>query len=208
MGESIPEADCMGRRRDEEPQPSDRSLLQRYRHGQEDAATQLYRRYADRLRALAVSQCSGALAQRVDADDIVQSVFRTFFRRITHGGYDVPAGGELWKLFLVIALNKIRSLATFHRAAKRDVRRAAGGFERELDGLAHSNQSALDVLRLIIDEILNSVPAVQRQIIELRIEEYEVSEIAQRTGRSKRTVERVLQQFRRRLQRELDIEGE
>jgi RNA polymerase sigma-70 factor (ECF subfamily) len=106
------------------------------------------------------------LAQRVDPDDIVQSVFRTFFRRIAHGGYDVPAGGELWRLFLVIALNKIRSLATFHRAAKRDVRLAEGGdaFDRALDTLAQPDQSALDVLRLIIDEILNSLPAVQRQM--------------------------------------------
>src|SRR5438067_13394663 len=89
--------------------PSERSLLRRYRGGSEDAATQLYRRYAHRLRALARAKCSAQLARRVDADDIVQSVFRTFFHAASRGCYDVPAGDDLWNLLLVIALNKIRA---------------------------------------------------------------------------------------------------
>jgi DNA-directed RNA polymerase specialized sigma24 family protein len=40
---------------------------------------------------------------------------------------------------------------------------------------------------------------VNRQIITQRIEGYEVSEIAANVNRSKRTVERVLQDFRTRL---------
>jgi RNA polymerase sigma-70 factor (ECF subfamily) len=180
---------------------SDRSLLRRLRVGQEDAATQLYLRYAHRLRALAAARCSPDLAARVDPEDIVQSVFRTFFRRAARGDYDVPAGEELWKLFLVIALNKIRAVGAHHRAAKRDVRLSAGSdaLEQAVHGAATQNETALSVLRLVIDEVLESLPPVQRQIIELRIEEYDVAEIAQKTQRSKRTVERVLQQFRTRL---------
>src|SRR6516225_2129441 len=106
---------------------SDRSLLRRFRAGQEDAATQLYLRYAGRLLALAQAQCAPDLAPRVDPEDIVQSVFRTFFRRAAQGHYEVPEGEELWKLFLVIGLNKIRATATFHRAAKRDVGVTASG---------------------------------------------------------------------------------
>jgi hypothetical protein len=34
----------------------------------------------------------------VDAVDLVQSIFRTFFRRVRRGCYDVPDGEELWKL--------------------------------------------------------------------------------------------------------------
>src|SRR6185369_9460641 len=89
---------------------SDHSLLRRLREGSEDAATQLYRRYACRLDALTRANTARDLAPRVDSEDIVQSVFRTFFRRVTAGGYDVPDGEELWKLFLVIGLNKIRAV--------------------------------------------------------------------------------------------------
>src|SRR5205823_9703271 len=110
--------------------PSDRSLLRRLRSGSEDAATQLYRRYAHRLRALARANTSTQLARRVDAEDIVQSVFRIFFTAASQGLYDVPAGEDLWKLLLVIALNKIRAEGVFHQAAKRDVRATA-----ELDRL-------------------------------------------------------------------------
>jgi RNA polymerase sigma-70 factor (ECF subfamily) len=99
--------------------------LLRLRLGNQDAALQLYLRYAHRLRALAKAQCSAELARRIDTEDIVQSVFGSFFRRAGQGYYDVPAGDELWKLLLVIALNKIRAQSAFHRAAKRDVRRTA-----------------------------------------------------------------------------------
>src|SRR5207248_2352055 len=97
---------------------SDRSLLRRFRGGSEDAATQLYLRYANRLMALARANRSTDLAARLDAEDIVQSVFRSFFQAARQGQYEVPEGEELWKILLVIALNKIRNQKAFHRAAK------------------------------------------------------------------------------------------
>src|SRR5262245_27558089 len=120
------------------PETSDASLLRRLRRGEEAAATQLYLRYADRLRAIAAAQASPDLKQRVDPEDSVQSVFRTFFRRVSLGQYDVPPGEELWKLFLVIGLNKVRAAGAFHRAAKRDVRHTSGGgaFDRAAAGEA------------------------------------------------------------------------
>src|SRR6516162_9956633 len=87
---------------------SDHSLLRRIRLGQGDAATALYLRYAKRLRSFARSTCSPGLAHRVEAEDIVQSVFLSFFRKAAVGLYDVPPGEELWRLLLVITLNKIR----------------------------------------------------------------------------------------------------
>ena len=180
---------------------SDRSLLRRVRSGQPDAATELYLRYAERLSALAAGQCGPDLAARVDPEDIVQSVFRTFFRRVARGQYDVPEGEELWKLFLVIALHKIRSTASFHRAAKRDVRVTTTGLTEALAGgqLAAPDESARATLGLVIDELLAGLPQSMRAIVELRIEGHEVEEIARRTQRSRRSVERALQEFRTRL---------
>jgi RNA polymerase sigma-70 factor (ECF subfamily) len=181
--------------------PSDRSLLRRFRGGEADAATELYLRYAERLRALAAGQCAADLSPRVDADDIVQSVFRTFFRRAGQGQYDVPDGEDLWKLFLVIALHKIRSTATYHRAAKRDVRVTVTGLPDAAAGqpLAAPDETALATLRLVIDELLDALPPSMRAIVELRVEGHEVDEIARRTQRSRRSVERALQEFRTRL---------
>jgi RNA polymerase sigma-70 factor (ECF subfamily) len=181
--------------------PSDRSLLRRLRGGQLDAATALYVRYAERLHELTRKRRAADLATRVDPEDIVQSVFRTFFRRAAQGFYDVPEGEDLWKLFLVITLNKIRATGAHHRAAKRDVRATATGaaFEQALATRCVHDEAPLTTLRLVIDELLTSLPESQRTIIELRIEGYEVAEIAARTKRAKRSVERILQNVRQRL---------
>ena len=160
----------------------------------------IYLRYAQRLQLLAHSQAGRALAVRLDADDIVQSVFRTFFRRAAQGHYDIPDGEELWKLFLVLALNKIRGLAVYHRAAKRDVRQTT-----ELDRIVeHTNaelpdDTAYEILRLTIDDILNGLPEPQRSMVVMRIEGNDIQQIATATERSKRSVERALQTFRQRL---------
>ncbi|HEY1377013.1 MAG TPA: sigma-70 family RNA polymerase sigma factor, partial [Gemmataceae bacterium] len=59
-------------------------------------------------------------------------------------------------------------------------------------------------LRLVVRDTLERLPPAERQMLELRMEGYEVSEIADRVGRSKRTVERLLQQARTRLKSLLD----
>src|SRR5919201_6040829 len=169
------------------PAASDASLLRRFRGGENAAATELYLRYADRLRALAAAQTSPDLRRRVDPEDIVQSVFRTFVRRAAAGQYDVPAGYELWKLFLVIGLNKIRAVAAYHKAAKRDVRQTAGGaaFDKAVDQTAAADEEALNNLRLTVEELLAPLPATHRAIIDLRVAGHEVADIARQTGRSK-----------------------
>ena len=189
--------------------PSDHSLLRRLRRGQDDGPTLLYRRYAGRLHALAAAQRAPCLAARFDPEDIVQSVFRTFFRRAAQGDYDVPEGEEIWKLLLVIALNKIRAVGAFHRAARRDVRATAAGpaYEQAIGAEPGRDETALAVLRLVIDEALEGLPPGHRPIVELRVEGYEVAEIAARVRRSKRTVERILQEFRARLGAAIRAEG-
>ncbi len=187
----------------EPPAPGDdQSLLQRYRRGDDDAATELYMRYAHRLQALTHAQTSNDLKQRVDNEDLVQSIFRTFFRRVARGQYDVPDGEELWKLLLVIGLNKIRSTAVHHRAHKRDVGRTATGpaaLEAQQTQSHQFDETGLVTLELTIEELLSQLPPQYREIVNYRIAGYDVSEIADMTKRSKRTVERILQAFRHQL---------
>jgi RNA polymerase sigma-70 factor (ECF subfamily) len=188
------------------PEPSDHSLLVRLREGQEDAATRLYLRYAKRLQALVRARSSPQLARRVEPEDIVQSVFRRFFRRVLQGNYDVPPGEELWGLLLVIALNKIRTEETFHRAAKRDMRLCSQ--TGNPDRLLAPGEEARVILQLTIQEALGQLPEQSRVLVEMRIHGYEVAEIAQQSGRSKRTVERILQEARSRLRLSLaDVEN-
>jgi RNA polymerase sigma-70 factor (ECF subfamily) len=183
---------------------TDRSLIRRLQGGDNDAATQVYVRYAKRIELLAQKRCAPELRARFDAEDVVQSVFRTFFRRAERGEYVVPDGNELWKLLLVIAMNKIRANSVHHRAAKRDIRHTLSGeiVERSVGG----DEAGLAVLRMVVEQALENLPASYRQIVELRIEGYEVAEIARRAGRAKRSVERLLQEFRKALRAQLEGE--
>ena len=166
-------------------EPSDGSLLRRLRKGEQDAATRLYLRYAKRLHGLATAQTGQDLKSRVDAEDIVQSVFRTFFRRAQEGHYEVPDGEEIWKLFLVIGLHQ-------------------PGEGQEPDRVA--DQMAETTLRMVIDEILLNLNDSQKEIVTMRMEGAQVDEIAQATKRSHRTVERTLQKFRELLQKQIQEE--
>jgi RNA polymerase sigma-70 factor, ECF subfamily len=185
---------------------SDRSLLRRLRGGCQDAATALYIRYAHRLRALVKAQCSTALARRVEPDDIVQSVFHRFFKRVCQGHYDVPDSEELWGLFLVMALNKIRSEETYHRADKRNLHLTQSIPEDLPDTARPRDAASYAVLSGTLAEVLDGLPRQQRDMVELRIQGHGIDEIARQTGRSKRTVERNLQEIRRQLRVALDAE--
>jgi RNA polymerase sigma-70 factor (ECF subfamily) len=191
---------------DENPSPSprysDASLLVRFQSGEDDAATALYSRYAERLVDLANRSAGDDLSARVDAEDIVQSVFRTFFRRVSDGHYLIPEGEELWKLLLVIALNKVRQIAEHHRRIKRDV----GHTQHIGDHDLGAPTDASEVLRLTIEDILETLPRAHQEVIHYRIDGYEISESASRVSLSRRSVERILQSFRSRLHAQLEIE--
>ncbi len=182
-------------------QPSDHSLLWRSRAGDQDAATQLYLRYAERLICLVRRQCSADLARWAGVEDIVQSVFISFFRRVAQGYYDVPDGEELWKLLLVIALHKIRGKATYYSAAKRNAHRTIDGeaAQRRLDSQVNAKETRHADLELALNDALERLPLQSRVMVKLRIEGCQVAEISRKTGRSRRSVERILQETRLRL---------
>ena len=176
---------------------TDASLLREIRSGDQDAAAELVGRYVGQLQRLADRQLGRELQGRTDADDITQSIFRTLFRRVSEGQYAVPAGDTIWQLLVTIALNKIRSLGNHHRAAKRDIRRSTQVTD-EVHALA-PDDVALHELELTIGELMRDLNDSQRTMIEHRLQGCDVQEIANRTQRSKRTVERTLQGFRQRL---------
>ena len=169
-------------------------LLSQLQGGDQSAGDQLYHRYAWRLRQLSQGKLSKLLRSRLDADDIVQSVFRRFFATAGESIYDCSRDEDLWNVLLVITLNRLRTEEVFQRAGKRDVRRNVNmeGLN-ELTSFSHSS-FASSYLRAGVEEALEKLPEHFGQVIKLRLEGLEVAEIAQRVERSKRTVERILQE--------------
>src|SRR4051812_45025103 len=89
-------------------------LVQRFRRGDEEAAALLFRRYALRLTRVAEQHLGRKLAGRLDGEDVVQSVFRTFFRRSAAGEFSIDGSGQLWRLLVQITLCKARAKARYH----------------------------------------------------------------------------------------------
>ena len=82
-----------------------------------------------------------------------------------------------------------------YRRQKRSVAKTVHS-DSEIGDEAGGDDIAYQVLRMVIDELIESLPESHQRIIRLQIEGWDVSSIASETQRSKRTVERVLQQFR------------
>lgn len=180
---------------------SDKMLLGALSQGSPDAANVLYLRYAQQLRALVAANCSPMLAKREDVEDIVQSIFGSFFRAASKEMYDVPAGDHLWKLFVVIALNKVRAKGNYHRRYKRDARRLVDGGWLDVAGdyVASNDETSRNLLTLAIDDVMGHLSLEHQQAIQFRIEGFNVAEIAAKLECSKRTTERLLQEARSRI---------
>ncbi|MBL8854069.1 MAG: sigma-70 family RNA polymerase sigma factor [Planctomycetaceae bacterium] len=176
---------------------SDGSLMADYSQGNRDAAAELFNRYSVRLQSIARSRLSRYLSSRVDPEDIVQSAFKSFFRRAVAGGYVAPESNDLFNLLIVITMRKVNAHADRNLAAMRDIRR-----ETAVESLTESAEGEPETLRdllLTIEDVCCELTPTQRDIINLRLEGYTIAEIGVKAARSKRTVERELQNFRQRL---------
>src|SRR5262245_5162382 len=176
-----PELEVAGNEdRGSDDEASDSQLLWRFRGGCQEAAREIYLRYAHRVRALVRIKCASGLANHVDAEDIVQSVFASFFRSAGRGRYEIRDGESLWKLLLVISLNKVRAEGVFHLAAKRDSRLtfALHRLPPSTRLKGETQGTAGGFFRILVEEALECLPPQHRCVVEKRIEGHEVAEIA------------------------------
>lgn len=170
-------------------------LLRRCRSGDNAAAEAIYQRYAERLLALARSRLSPKLARRVDADDVVQSTYRSFFVRAREGQFTVDEDGDLWRLLATITLHKLGRQAKRHRAARRSLDREAPDADGVLLAeLAAREPSPADVVAAAeeLHWLMSQLDSTHRQAVQLRLQGLTIGEVAAAIGRSERTVRRWL----------------
>jgi RNA polymerase sigma factor (sigma-70 family) len=183
-------------------------LLARYADGESAIAGEIFERYVRRLVALADARIAPALRRRVDAEDVVQSAYRSFFVHAREGDYALTRPGDLWRLLAAITLHKLRDQAGRHRAARRDYRReqAAGddGDSSRIAALPASPHATPAEIAAAVDELEQIVGGLGdgvRDAVSLRIAGRTVDEIAQTLGRSPRTIRRYLDEARHQLAR-------
>jgi RNA polymerase sigma-70 factor, ECF subfamily len=188
--------------------PEEQALIDLWRQGDQDAARQIVERYLDRLLHLARGRISQRLAGRVDAEDIVQSVFRTFFVRLKDGRFVFADQDDLSKLLMRITLHKTLRQVAFHKAAKRDphMETERGEHHREqLLSLLDREPSPEATVAFLdhLEHFLSQLEPLERQILELRIQGYSNDDIVQRLDlRYDRKIRRALERVRAVAERE------
>ena len=175
--------------------PEDESLqtfFKKLSAGDSAAEKDLFEEYAARLARLAANNIQANLLKRFDEEDVVQSAFRTFFRRNQEGEFKFENSRQLWQLLSKITLFKTRSYARHHKAAKRSTDNDGLNEVIELiqqkgpDG--ESVSMVLEELELVLDDL----PAKASEITWLRLAGHSKKEIGQLTNRSRQTVHTTL----------------
>lgn len=167
-------------------------LMAQFQSGDASAAAEIYRRYAPRLMRIADRLIGSRIGQRADADDALQSAFRTFFVRVLNGQFGVSQAGQLWRLLSTIVQHKVQRLVERHTAARRDVGR------EELAPLSGAVASTDDVPEsaLLLDEevqsLLKRLPTRDGEMLCLALAGVPYSEIAAEIACSVHTVRRVM----------------
>src|SRR6187397_2566869 len=87
-------------------QDSFQDLLSQLREGDETAACKIFRKYTDQLVRKARTRLDPMMRKKVDAEDIVQSVYRSFFVRYREGEFQLENWESLWCLLLTITFRK------------------------------------------------------------------------------------------------------
>jgi len=183
-----------------------RDLLRRWESGDEAAADMLYRRYAQRLCALADAKIGARLRRREGPEDAVQSAFRTFFRRAADGQFRVDHSGAIWNLLVMITLNKIRRKAEYHHAQKRDIAAEVSLNNPAVSPLVVAHDPTPEEAALLhdcLECLLADLKPPEPQIVRLCLQGYSTSEIADRVGSTRWTVRRVLDRVGHLFQRKL-----
>ena len=176
-------------------------LVERWRAGDQDAARLLFDRYVDRLAAVARQRIGQRLGTRVDPDDVVQSVFRTFFGRLRDGQFSIADQDDLCKLLMRITVHKTLRQAEYQFAARRnpahETPQGDPSHEPLMDLL--SREPSPETTVAFVDELehfLKELRPEERQILEMRFQGHDNEEVAAQLGVSDRKVRRVIERVR------------
>ncbi len=178
-------------------------LIRQLREGDPKGADELFAQYARRLTRVAEQHLTRKLAGRIDGEDVVQSVFRTFFRRSAEGEFRIDGSAQLWRMLVKITLLKARAKARHHTAEKREVGAEASSGELEWLAEAATREPGPLEAALLVDEIeilLRGLPPLYSHVLDLRLQGHGPSEIASTLSISRQTVHRALSLLRQRLE--------
>jgi len=183
-------------------------LMTRLKAGDDAAATEIFNRFARRLVGLARSRLDDRMRQKVDPEDVMQSAFKSFFRVQGDGKLEMANWDSMWAILTVITLRKCGHRVEYFHAARRDVSREVTPRRNSDDSVPSFQAIARDptpsdaaMLEETVEQLLHGLEPREQEVVTLCLQGHTAAEISERVGRTERTVHRILERIRKRLDR-------
>ncbi len=189
------------------------------RRGDDAAAREFWSRYGPLMRAVADQHLSPGLRRRVEPEDVVQSVCRTFFRRAAAGEFQLADSQALWRLLCAITVTKVREQARFHGRAKRGVKREVpldrpvtntgdsdAGSSHFAPASKHASPAEAAAFADQFRSIIEALDEEERQVVCLKLDDFTNDQVAEKIGCSERTVRRLMKEVQGKLAKVLDAQ--
>ncbi|MDX1926789.1 MAG: sigma-70 family RNA polymerase sigma factor [Pirellulaceae bacterium] len=159
-------------------------------------ASEVFQRYSMRLLRLANDRLGKDVRGKISPEDVVQSAFKSFFRRLKDFRFDRDGTDTIWGLLSIITIRKCRKWDAFYRCDKRAVQRERPS-DSSLTGQGkHTSTEPGPEDALVVEELLEKLfrefEPRQHQMILLRIDGCSIEEIASQCQSSCRTVARTI----------------
>ena len=148
-------------------------LHDRANRATDSVAWDLNERFRQRLCALVTREMNAIYRRRIEPEEVVQSAFATYFRRMQNGEYVFENTDHLWYLLKKIATNKLRKRIEYECAGKRDLRREAPA-DDVLFELPDPAQCRL--FETAVANLLDNVDSPIREIFEFQLLGYDVAD--------------------------------
>jgi RNA polymerase sigma-70 factor (ECF subfamily) len=184
-------------------------FLRRVRAGDEQAATELVRRYESAVRVEVRMRLADSRLRRVfDSMDLCQSVMASFFVRAAAGQYELERPEQLVRLLVTIARNKVAYQARRRQAQRRDQRRevAVDRPGREPAG-AEPSPSRVASARELLAEFRRRLTPEELRLADLRADGRGWAEIAAEMGGTAQARRRQLARALDRVAAQVGLEG-
>jgi DNA-directed RNA polymerase specialized sigma24 family protein len=195
--------------------------IDQLKNADDSAAEKLWNHFVIRLYESARSKLQPNTRAVYDEEDAVQSAFHSVCAGVVAGRFpDLRDRDSLWKLMLVITSRKVARRHRYDQRQRRDVGRTLSNLvfkigDSDFGGDPMHQLASREPAPEFAAEFVETCESLfqclddpqLQQVVSLRMEGYDDSEIAQRLNRSRRTVQRCLEVVRRQWKRqELSLE--
>jgi len=174
-------------------------LMIRLNQGDQGAAARVFQRFTNRLVGLARLHLDSRVRQKVDPEDVLQSVYRSFFVRQAQGEFTFEGWEGLWALLAVLTVRKCGRVTRYYHTDGRNIAAEIAPRTGDADALPWEGMdkgpmpSEVVMLTDLVERLLVSLDTRDRTIVSLALQGYSAAEIVQETRTPQRTVYRVLE---------------